>query len=144
MRDPRYIRVGGRLVLVIYKPSQIPDLARMAAVWREEALRQGVGKLHLVAVQHGPADDHRSMGFDRNLEFAPHGIDQLVLTGAFGLQGKGFTDSVYDYQSTAGPAEEKRDLMRFRYAMLGWDNTARVGSRVTSMPTCPSKPTAAG
>jgi hypothetical protein len=56
-----------------------------------------------------------------------------VLTGAFGLANQGFTGSVYDYQATVSSAlqQEDRDLMRYRCAMLGWDNTARVGNRAT-------------
>jgi lipopolysaccharide biosynthesis protein len=133
MRDPRYIRVGGRPVFAVYKPSRIPDLARMVEVWRTEALREGVGDLHLVAVQHNAEDDHRAVGFDRNLEFAPHGIGQMVLTGAFGLKERGFTGSVHDYGSAASFALAQPDLglMRYRCTMLGWDNTARVGNRAT-------------
>jgi lipopolysaccharide biosynthesis protein len=96
MRDPRYIRVSGRPILSVYNPAQVPDLVRMVDVWRDEARREGLGELHLVAVQQSSSDDHHREGFDRNLEFAPHGLGQHVLTGAFGLNEHGFLGSVLD------------------------------------------------
>lgn len=133
MRDPRYIRVNGRPVFSIYKPSQIPDIARITDVWRDEARREGLGELHLVAVQHSWDDDHRGVGFDRNLEFAPHGISQRILTDILGLRERGFTGNVLDYETAVRSALSQSDthLMRYRCAMLGWDNTARVGNRAT-------------
>lgn len=133
MRDPRYIRVNDRPVFSIYKPSRIPNLSQMVELWRDTARQEGVGDLHLIAVQQNSTDDHTANGFDRNLEFAPHGLEQLVLTGAYGLANSGFTGSVHDYESAAAFALAQQDLgiLRYRCAMLGWDNTARVGNRAT-------------
>lgn len=52
--DPRYVRVRGRPLFVLYRPQKIPDLACLVEVWSEEAARTGdlppylVGELDLV------------------------------------------------------------------------------------------------
>lgn len=70
--DPRYIRVDGKPVFVVYRPALFPDIRRTADCWREGAHRQGIGGLYLVYVQgFGNHVDPAEMGFDAALEFQP-------------------------------------------------------------------------
>lgn len=72
LRDPRYIRVGGRPLLLVYRTELLPDAARTAAIWREEARAGGVGDLHLARVEGFDASvDPTRIGFDAGVEFAP-------------------------------------------------------------------------
>ncbi|MCU0828631.1 MAG: glycoside hydrolase family 99-like domain-containing protein [Tabrizicola sp.] len=133
MRDPRYIRVDGRPVFSVYRPAQIPDPARMVDIWRDEARRQGLGELHLIGIQTTPSQDHRSVGFDVNLEFAPHGIVQTDLSASYGLRDGRFAGAVHDYNEavTLALAQPDFGFPRYRSLMLGWDNTARVPGRAS-------------
>src|SRR5438034_205774 len=45
--DPRYIRVEGKPLFLVYQASRLPDLSRTTETWREEAIRAGVGDLYL-------------------------------------------------------------------------------------------------
>lgn len=74
LADPRYIRVGGKPVLSVYRTGHLPDPLRTAEIWREEALKQGIGELYLCrfeAWDDRQSPDPRSIGFDAAVEFAP-------------------------------------------------------------------------
>lgn len=46
--DPRYIKVDGKPLLLIYKPQQIPDCASALDLWRNMAVRAGLPGLYIV------------------------------------------------------------------------------------------------
>lgn len=46
--DPRYLKVDGKPVFMIYDPMDIPDLRATVALWREMAAAAGLPGLHLV------------------------------------------------------------------------------------------------
>jgi lipopolysaccharide biosynthesis protein len=71
--DPRYLRVGGRPVLLVYRASQLPEPERTADTWREETSRLGIGEVYLCAVQSFATDrdDPARFGFDAAVQFAP-------------------------------------------------------------------------
>ena len=72
LRDDRYIRIDGKPLLLVYRVSLLPDPARTAEVWREEAHAAGVGELYLAAVaaMETPIDPS-AIGFDASVEFSP-------------------------------------------------------------------------
>ncbi len=70
--DPRYIRIDGRPVFLVYRTGLLPDPARTAERWREEALRSGIGDLYLIRVENFTVDPvPSSIGFDAAMSFAP-------------------------------------------------------------------------
>ncbi len=73
-RDPRYIRIEGRPLFLVYRASDLPDTVRTTSLWREEAIRQGVGEPFLCRVESFPGEkgvDPHSTGFDASVEFVP-------------------------------------------------------------------------
>src|SRR4029450_10117656 len=71
-RDPRYIRINGRPLLLVYKSQLIPELSATAARWRETAAQAGVGDPYLVACETGEIGPPATYGFDAVAEFPPH------------------------------------------------------------------------
>jgi hypothetical protein len=71
--DPRYVRVDGRPVFLVYKAGDLPDARRTTDAWRGEAARAGIGDLHLVRVESGPGErgDPARLGFDAAVDFQP-------------------------------------------------------------------------
>jgi hypothetical protein len=49
--DPRHLRVDGKPVFLIYYPHAIPRIQDVLDVWRDEAIRRGIGELHIVAMK---------------------------------------------------------------------------------------------
>ncbi len=68
--DPRYLRVGGRPLLYIFRPEDLPDPAGFVQRWRGMASAAGSGGLYLVAevsdlLGEGPRyHDYIRHGFD--------------------------------------------------------------------------------
>jgi Glycosyltransferase WbsX len=48
--DPRYIRVDGRPVFLIYDPKSLPDVVETVALWRAMAVDAGLGGLYMVGM----------------------------------------------------------------------------------------------
>ena len=71
-RDDRYIRINGKPLFLVYRPENMPNPAHTAEIWREEAMRAGIGELYLATVESFESGvDPRSIGFDAAVEFAP-------------------------------------------------------------------------
>jgi hypothetical protein len=125
-KDPRYITIDGRPLLLIYRPTLIPDLLRTSEIWRREVQKAGFPDVYLCWVEswgvppggQGPTP----FGLDASVGFMP------VLGGELHpaletLRGH----RVLDYESAAESAIELLDCpwKRFPSVMVGWDNTAR-------------------
>jgi lipopolysaccharide biosynthesis protein len=135
-RDPRYIRVGGRPLLLVYRAGRLPAASRTAALWRSECARAGMDEPYLCQVDALMAgrDDPARNGFDAAVEFQPDwartGPLQLSRSRQF-LRRLGIArdhdDRVFEYAGLveAAIAAEQPPYKKFRCVAPGWDNTAR-------------------
>jgi lipopolysaccharide biosynthesis protein len=70
--DPRYIRVDGKPLFLVYKPEHLPEPKRTADIWRTEADRLGIGDVYLCRVELvGTRQDPSDFGFDAAVSFQP-------------------------------------------------------------------------
>ena len=126
--DRRYIRVGGRPLLLVYRANLLPEPRRAAETFRRLARTAGVGEICLAYIQHPglPAPD--ALGFDAAVEFPPHGLDVVPLTDQIDKINTAFSGEVWDYISAAKNSLERapRPYRLFRGVMVGWDNTPRL------------------
>ncbi|HKW79432.1 MAG TPA: glycoside hydrolase family 99-like domain-containing protein, partial [Casimicrobiaceae bacterium] len=125
--DRRYLRVGGRPLLLVYNAGDIPDAGRVVATWRETARREGVGEMYLAAVQRHALDDPTPLGFDAAVEFPPLGHAAENHGGRVDISNPRYQGMVFGYASLAAhylmlPRPEHR---QFRGVTPMWDNTAR-------------------
>jgi hypothetical protein len=70
-RDPRYIRIDGKPMLLIYRSASIEVAEPMLRLWRELARRAGLPGLHIVSMLTAFAVDRRPELFDAFAEFEP-------------------------------------------------------------------------
>jgi lipopolysaccharide biosynthesis protein len=71
--DPRYIRIDGKPVFVIYRSTKIPDLRRTVKKWREEASKKGM-ELYICRFESFSETGEQYMSdiFDASIEFSAH------------------------------------------------------------------------
>lgn len=72
-KDPRYIRVNGKPIFIVYKSTELPDPKRTLTIWREEAKKGGL-ELYLCRMERWiPTDDKAALeaGFDAAIDFQP-------------------------------------------------------------------------
>lgn len=62
--DDRYIKVGGKQLILIYRPQQLPDAHEFSDCWRELAVKTGLKGLYLVANINSESWDPHLHGFD--------------------------------------------------------------------------------
>jgi hypothetical protein len=125
--DPRYIRIDGRPLFLVYRPALLPEPRRTFDRWRAEAVRAGFPDLYLCWVEswgRAPGSP-QAVGLDASVGFMPLYGD-VVHAPLESLRGH----RVFDYPS-AVRAELERPAppyKRFPSVMVGWDNTARRGA----------------
>jgi lipopolysaccharide biosynthesis protein len=71
--DPRYIKVDGKPVFLVYRTNLLPSPLQTTEIWRSEAKRAGLPGLYLVRMETHSENtgDPRPLGFDSALEFQP-------------------------------------------------------------------------
>lgn len=126
-RDPRYVRVRGRPLLIVYRIGALPDPAATVALWRQICRDEGVGDLYLCAVLSYDTGDPSPFGFDAAIEFPPHGARMPAANEQVDIVNPDYRGTIVDYrqlvvESLAAPLPGYR---RHRTVMPGWDNTAR-------------------
>ena len=127
--DPRYIRLGGRPLLMLYRAGIVPDCAAMLARWRLEfRVRFGDDPIILMAQSfedRTPAE----FGCDGAIEFPPHKLTKAIRPinqrlRQFDATMRGQIYS-YDDLSAASLAEPAPEYPLIRCALPSWDNDAR-------------------
>ncbi|HEV2211104.1 MAG TPA: FkbM family methyltransferase [Verrucomicrobiae bacterium] len=133
LRDRRYIRVGGRPLLLIYRPLLLPDPAATFQRWRSACRAKGLGELYLAGVQGFGFRDPRSLGLDAAIEFPPNAAVLGGLSGAEHGVGREFQGRLYDYEQLKLKVQSRRreEYQMFRGVMPSWDNTARRGTQAS-------------
>ncbi len=137
--DPRYIKVDGKPIFLVYRVNRLPEPLRTTELWRREAEKAGLPGLFLVRVESflDETGDPNLLGFDCALEFQPR---WQLLEGRrifrrkwwhrhrLGTAEPAFTQSqVYNYD---GLVQAALTMTLPPYPMIrgvcpGFDNTAR-------------------
>jgi lipopolysaccharide biosynthesis protein len=130
--DPRYIRVGGRPLLIVYSVSRLPDPQATAEVWRSYCRQAGIGDLYMVVAQTLGVTDPRPYGFDAAVQFPPNNMHATDITKSVRLLNTGYSGTVYDYRTLVDSQVSNRDMLPFELFYTtspGWDNESRRPGR---------------
>jgi len=126
LKDPRYIRVNGMPLLILYRADLLEVPTLTAAGWREECEKAGLPGVHLCAAQTFDITDPRPYGFDSACEFPPHkhAVGQIRHELALPEDFKGW---VCDYELVARHSltAPVPDYPLYRGLFPSWDNSAR-------------------
>jgi lipopolysaccharide biosynthesis protein len=138
-RDPRYVRVEGKPLFLVYRPQQVPECSKVLKLWRNLAAKAGLAGLHLVAwapsaewnpAEHGFDGGTFQKGFSRlhwlqrarrKLENCPvvgRGLKRVVCRPLY----------VHSYRESMIAAFQQKPAWDFYPVVLpNWDNTPRSG-----------------
>jgi glycosyltransferase involved in cell wall biosynthesis/GT2 family glycosyltransferase len=132
LRDRRYVRLDGKPLIVLYRPSLLPDAKATQERWREHCRKAGIGEIVLAMVQFD-VEDPRVFGFDVAIEFPPHklarGLDPI--NERLQVANPEYAGYVIDYGTVIERAREHEgvDYDMIRGVFPSWDNEARKPGR---------------
>lgn len=135
--DPRYIRVDGQPMLVLYDAGSIPGVDEMLAHWNDRLLDQGIPGLYVV--------EYISTKNPRPAAAASSAVyeDEPLYTLRFGLSPLGKARRLFAKRTGRIDFQQYRDVWRrmmrkkrtyggrdiIQGAFVAWDNSPRRGSR---------------
>lgn len=135
-RDPRHIRVDGKLLFMIYKPENIPDVSLMLALWRDCARKAGLEGFHFVANTWGSGEQGFPEGFDarviyrlpKRMHWFPWSHPWLKLK-TYAARRMGLP-TVYRYGAIIDSLlpDSLPDDRTYPCVIPNWDNSPRSGS----------------
>jgi lipopolysaccharide biosynthesis protein len=127
LQDPRYIRINGKPLLLVYRPNLLPSAKNTAQLWRQWCRENGIGEIYLAYTQSFEVVNPAIYGFDAAVEFPPINWNLPDVTHLAKPVVEEFSSSLYDWQALVTRSMEYRDLgyKIFRGINPGWDNTAR-------------------
>lgn len=133
-KDERYIKVDGRPMLHVYRPSSIEHIEEYLEVWREECERAGLKAPYMVATLTRGATHPKDHGMDAAVERVLHdwtgeavANQRSQLRAYWPLNG-----NILEYAEVADHymgEDLGKDFTLFRSLVPTWDNTARYGDR---------------
>ena len=136
--DRRYLRVGGRPVLLVGCPHLLPDVVATTERWRAWCDANGVGSVFLVYSPSGEIDRTKPRGFNGAVVFPSADTHTLSVTGtgvrpgvavcqgqsrnlnAFGDASAGVLQCDYSVFQSIGPSGSRPDQDRLFARRLDW------------------------
>lgn len=128
-RDPRYIRIEGRPLLLLYRPDIVPNAAKTISHWRELFSSRHGERPWILMAQAFDSEDPREFGCDGAFEFPPHKVVKRIKT--VNAECEPFDDSfsaqVYRYSdiAEASLSEPAPPFPLIKTTFPSWDNDAR-------------------
>jgi glycosyltransferase involved in cell wall biosynthesis len=142
--DPRYIRLGQRPLLMVYRPGLIPDAAEAFTRWRR-FFADRFGEHPIIIMAQGFGDlDPRPFDLDGAIEFPPHKLTEGLsgIEDELKLLDPEFTGRVHRYDDVVKASLEQPHPAYpvIRTLVPGWDNDARrQGSGMVIAGSTPAK-----
>ena len=131
--DPRYIRIDGRPLMMLYRPGILPDAKATVARWRDFFRANGEVDPYVIMPQAFGENDPATFGMDAVAGFPPHKVSAHLenVSAELALYDTAFTGAVHDYAEAARTEKAKREaqVKLFPGVCLGWDNDARRPGR---------------
>lgn len=140
-KDPRYIKIDGKPLFLIYRSNSLPDPTLTQKIWREEVSKAGLPGIFLCTVISLPIlnFDPTLINFDGAVEFQPNwqhlpSLERPLwrrlrkrLLASFESKDPHYLNKIRDYSALA---EEMMNRPDPKYKVFpgitpGWDNSAR-------------------
>ncbi|TBR09192.1 MAG: hypothetical protein EPO46_09480 [Lysobacter sp.] len=131
LRDPRYLRVDGKPMLLLYRPMLLPDPKATARQWRTWCRKNGVGEIYLAYVQSFEKPDPKLLGFDAAVQFPPNTAAGIDVSATRSVENPAYRGTVLDWRSLPDSFKQAKDAGASLHAAVncGWDNEPRQPGR---------------
>jgi glycosyltransferase involved in cell wall biosynthesis len=142
LRDPRYIRIAGAPLLMIYRPALFPNIKETVERWRNWCRENSVGEIHLAYTQSFESVDPKEYGFDSAIEFPPNNACPPNLSNQITPLSNECRSTVYDWRHYVNKSFSYTEpgYSLFRSVCPSWDNTARrKGNGTVFLNSSPSQ-----
>jgi glycosyltransferase involved in cell wall biosynthesis len=127
--DRRYIRIQGRPLLMIYRPSLIPSTRRTIARWRSLFADQFDENPIIIMSQSFDDYDPSTFGLDGAIEFPPHKLTKNISLAERDPQilDDTFSGQIFDYDAIVKQSLEEAhpSFPLIKTIVPSWDNDAR-------------------
>ena len=127
--DSRYIQVGGKPMLVVYRAKDIPNTSIVFDSWRRFVEKAGFDGLHIVVVDFYDIKHPNEVAADALVEFPPHKFNgpQSKTDALLHFYNKKFNGSIVEYAKVISQSAKrlKPKFTLYRGVLPSWDNTAR-------------------
>lgn len=132
-KDPRYIKIKGKNLFAIYRPSELRNANQFMSIWRDLARREFAPDFHFMAIQNHPWS-RRAANYDSFTTNPPcHWSGSQARVGKINLNGKVYQlrpegPRVFSYSDYVEkslsffPGEDRF----FPCVVPNWDNTPRT------------------
>jgi lipopolysaccharide biosynthesis protein len=135
LRDPRYLRVDGKPLLIVYRIGEMADAKAAIDGWKQRAQADGLGGLHVLAVLPGrdfaPASPDIASAIDGWVRFPPGSGIGLQSVRSLVNAADPTDGDIYSYDAAVDGADLSTNgpfgLPLHPGVMPGWDNTPRRG-----------------
>ena len=135
LADPRYIRVDGKPLVIVYRPSLLPAARETAERWRSWCRERVSARFISHTYQSFNSVNPAEYGFDAAIEFPPNNMHCPPYTGELIFRNPSFSGNVYDWKFFVERSENYQTppYVLFRGVNPSWDNEARRPGRGTVM-----------
>lgn len=126
-KDERYLKIDGKPVLTVYRPSILPDAKATVERWRQAAKALGYPDLYLIATNSFGFTDYQSMDFDALSEFPPHHVRAPNIQDQFKLSKFRTGWRIRSYKEIVESEKVRTSSPGVLHpgVMPSWDNSAR-------------------
>lgn len=124
--DDRYIKINNKPLIIIYRPSLLPNAKETASRWRKWSKDEGIGNIYLAYTQSFETEDPRKYGFDAAIEFPPNNADIQEISHNVKIKSD-FSGNIWNWNDLL---ERSKNITQKKYKFFNsvtpsWDNTAR-------------------
>ena len=138
LRDERYIRIGDRPIIIVYRTDILPEPEATAERWREYCLKNHLGDPYLIAAQTFGFSDPRTVGFDAAMQFPPHNewhSGDLMIQDSTNLANPDYSSYIFSYPKMVEHQENQIQTTNpyplYKTVFPSWDSEPRKPGRGT-------------
>lgn len=128
-RDPRYIRIQGKPLFLVYRPDLLPDMRKTLLRWKSVCKQYGENEPYFVMCISFTNSSPEKFGFDAAVQFPPHRPweTNINLTHPCTIKGidRNFSGKMFLYEELKNNFLQALKNNVIPCVVPSWDNTPR-------------------